>query len=528
VRGIAQRTPLSYLIFSYLRHKQAPPMPRPKTILLWFVLLLLSYHPGTAQQYDKVWAIGTPVATLAFNVDSVVLGQLPDSTTLSFETLGSMCDSNGNFLFYSNGLAIYNRYGNIMPNGDSLSFPSEYYSQVEPQGMPSRQGVIILPKPNDANQYYIFHYTPTDTLLNIGGYEAFDLYYSIVDMSLDSGRGDLTAKNIPIIQNELLSASRIAACRHANGRDWWIVKPAWHENIYYSFLLTPDGLWGPYTQQIGPLYEAVNEIPAYSCFSPDGSKYASVTQESYVVLMDFDRCTGLFSHPDSFYNNDSYNPATNPITGGLSLAFSSSGRFLYVDIPPELNQYDLWSPQIHDSIRIETDTGEFYQMNILQLAPNGKIYISCFNGGSYAMHVINQPDSLGLACDFQLFGQPTSTQSPVALPYFPNYRLGALIGSGCDTINGIPTPALTSGEGASVSPNPASSIFTIAFSNPNDIEAYKDLHFTLYDLTGRLVMDETLREQSTVLHRRDQMDGMYLWHISDGDKNLYNGKLVLR
>jgi hypothetical protein len=68
----------------------------------------------------------------------------------------------------------------------------------------------------------------------------------------------------------------------------------------------------------------------------------------------------------------------------------------------------------------------------------------------------------------------------------------------------------------------------VAFSNPNDIETYKDLHFTLYDLTGRLVMDEPLRERSTLLHRRDQMDGMYLWHISAGDKNLYNGKLVLR
>ena len=89
-------------------------MPRPRTILLWFAFLLLSYHPGIAQQYDKVWAMGTPVATTTFNGNSVVLGQLQDTTTLSFETIGSICDSNGNFLFYSNGLAVYNRYGNII------------------------------------------------------------------------------------------------------------------------------------------------------------------------------------------------------------------------------------------------------------------------------------------------------------------------------------------------------------------------------------------------------------------------------
>jgi len=109
-----------------------------------------------------------------------------------------------------------------------------------------------------------------------------------------------------------------------------------------------------------------------------------------------------------------------------------------------------------------------------------------------------------------------------------NYRLGALIGSGCDTLTGIAEVGTQQKNSVRIEPNPASSVFTVAFSNPNDIDTYKDLHFTLYDLTGRLVMDESLKEQSTVLQRNDQLDGMYLWHISDGDKNLYNGKLVLR
>lgn len=486
---------------------------------------MLLYNKSNAQQYDKVWAVGSSVTTVAFDADSVVLGYLQDSTTLSFNTIGSICDSNGNFLFYSNGLAVYNRYGNIMPNGDSLSFPSEYYSQVEPQGMPSGQGVIILPRPNNANQYYIFHYTPTDTLLNVGGYEALNLYYSIVDMTLDSGRGDLIQKNIPVIQDRLLSASRLAACRHANGRDWWIIKPVWHENIYYSMLLTPDGLWGPYIQQIGPQYAAVNEIPAYSCFSPDGSKYASVTQESYVVLMDFDRCTGLFSNPDSFYNNDSYDPINNPITGGLSLAFSPNGRFLYVDIPPELNQYDLWSLQIHDSIRIETDTGEFYQMNTLQLAPNGKIYISCFNGGSYAIHVINQPDSLGLACNFQLFGQPVLSSNALALPYIPNYYLGALTGSGCDTINGTADIAAAHPAFASVTPNPAKDHADIIYYTGS---ATSD-QAMLYDVNGKLVWSATTSGSAGSIH----MDisalaaGIYFVRFTADGTALLNTKLVI-
>ena len=144
-------------------------MPKTETILLWFSFLLLLNYTCTAQQYDKVWALGSPVSTMAFEGDSIVLSNLENPSTLSFITIGSICDSSGNFLFYTNGLAVYNRYGNIMPNGDSLSFPSEYYDQQEPQGEASNEGVVILPDPGNTDKYYIFHYVPTDTLLAVGG-----------------------------------------------------------------------------------------------------------------------------------------------------------------------------------------------------------------------------------------------------------------------------------------------------------------------------------------------------------------------
>ena len=76
-----------------------------------------------------------------------------------------------------------------------------------------------------------------------------------------------------------------------------------------------------------------------------------------------------------------------------------------------------------------------------------------------------------------------------------------------------------------VYPNPASSVFTVALAGPNDING-SDLHFRLYDLTGRMVADHILREQTTVLHRSGLASGMYLWQIADGDKGLKNGKMV--
>lgn len=390
--------------------------------------------------------------------------------------------------------------------------------------MAAREGAVIIPKPGDTSLYYIFHFSPVDTGFNGGGYESLNLYYSVVDMRLDSGFGAVIQKNIPLIQDELLSASRLSACRHANGRDWWIIKPTWQQNIYYEFLLTPDSIFGPYIQQIGPVYGVNNEIPAYSNFSPDGSKYASVTALSDIVLMDFDRCTGLFSNPHSIYNNQ-YPTNTNTASGGISLAFSPSGRYLYVTCPQELNQYDLSISPIRDSVRIITDTSEFYQLDIMQLAPNGKIYISCFNGGSYKIHVINEPDSLGLACDFQLFGQPVLSVNSANLPYFPNFRLGALIGSACDTITGIQSIAAAHPIFATVTPNPANSRASIIYytgSNTSD-EA------ELYDLTGRLIWSSSISGSAgnMTIDVSTFPTGIYMVRFMADGNTLLNTKLVV-
>ena len=99
-----------------------------------------------------------------------------------------------------------------MVNGDSLSTPSKYYDQVIRGGMPSRQGVIILPKPGDSSLYYIFHYSPTDSLDITGGagYVPLNLYYSIVDMRGDTGNGNVVAKKCTYYTGRTLKL--FAAC----------------------------------------------------------------------------------------------------------------------------------------------------------------------------------------------------------------------------------------------------------------------------------------------------------------------------
>jgi hypothetical protein len=68
-----------------------------------------------------------------------------------------------------------------------------------------------------------------------------------------------------------------------------------------------------------------------------------------------------------------------------------------------------------------------------QLAPDGKIYICTQNGTQY-LHVINQPDNPGFLCDVTQHSFHLNTFNGSSLPNFPNFRLGPLPCSVCDTL----------------------------------------------------------------------------------------------
>jgi hypothetical protein len=128
-----------------------------KRKLLLFVLCLPLL--GLAQKEGNIWYFGQN-AGLDFNSGSPVA--LTDGMLNSIEGCASICDANGDLLFYTDGMTVYNKNHGVMPNGTGLLGNSS-----------STQSAIIVKKPMSNNLYYIF------TVDGISG-NAGGLNYSVV------------------------------------------------------------------------------------------------------------------------------------------------------------------------------------------------------------------------------------------------------------------------------------------------------------------------------------------------------------
>lgn len=419
-----------------------------------------------AQKHDYVWLSGYDSPTgysnsfgfyfgasvLDFKSSPVEVSY--DSIAMNFsQTNASICDDDGNLLFYTNGIYIANSQHDKMEGSDSLNFSyvlSHYYPTMQQFGYRWFQAAIILPT-YLPNEYYLLH-SVFDTLPD--GYPVNRrICYTLVDMGANNGRGKVLEKNVPIVADNL--TCEIAATRHANGRDWWIPLKKLESDCYYRILVDSSG---PHALEE---LDCVENSPSYqelgsACFSPDGSKYIHTSHSTGVNIFDFDRCTGTLSNR--------VNIDTSRFLFAISTSISPNSRFLYLTTKTVLYQIDMEAADVAASM----DTIGVYDGHLApystfiahsQLAPDGKIYISGGNA-SIKYHVINEPDMPGLSCNFAQHSLNIPSPS-ISVPNFPNYRLGALSGA-CDTFTSV-KDIQEKERLLNIFPNPAADVATIDY-----------------------------------------------------------------
>lgn len=434
-----------------------------------------------AQTKADKWYFGT-YAHVDFSTGAPVVGMGPMTTT---EGTTSVSTAAGNLLFYTNGSDVYDNTNTIMTNGTGL------------MGDISTTQCLIVPSPGSVTQYYIFTNAPDG--------DPSGSRYSIVDMTLNGGLGDVTAtKNVLLTDS---TTEKVAAIKDDAGTGYWIVVHKWGNNMFFAYHLTSAGLSAPVASIIGTVHNTsvIQNTYGQMKFNMCGDKLAlAIGYQDIVEVFDFDQVTGNIS-----------NPLTINMTGHVyGVEFSKSSDLLYVscyDPSCTLAQYNISLATPALILASKTPLSATADLYALQFAPDGKIYVSRSFGSQY-LGVINAPETPGAACNFSDTGldlDPTfsGVNGAIGLPSFCQDFL---------KVNVICTPpsAINKNDPKKVDPifpNPSNDGFSIDLSNVNG-----SAQIFVYDASGKMV--ETITNTSTVVQfGKNYVKGIYFVNVIVGE-----------
>lgn len=400
-----------------------------KNILLFSAALLLVGHCDA--QYNlkenNVWAFGYH-AGLDFSSGTAV----PILTAISGNggpypifSAASVCDTAGHLLFYTSGDTIWNKNNQAMPggynlmpvlSGTSCSFGgSSGEGVVIPPNVTSAdaaQGAVIVPVLSNPDQYYVFSLQYPC----VADAAASRLYYSVVDMTLNNGLGDVVTAQKGILLDSSLSEKMISIA--GDNCDMWLLVHGNQDNIFYAFDITKAGINPvPVVSETGNISGFMPYTYGYIAASPNRRRIALASSGADLgvpnngtgaELYDFDPATGIVS--------DAITLNTNSAEG---ICFSPDGTKLYLDGSVDIltasgytdtnyiSQYDLNQTTLTGIIASRVDlirvTGPSVgdEIKALSLGPDGKIYMPSYLHGETvgdSLDVINFPNLASTAC----------------------------------------------------------------------------------------------------------------------------------
>ncbi|MBK8192768.1 MAG: hypothetical protein IPK76_06075 [Lewinellaceae bacterium] len=312
-----------------------------------FLFCFFTLAPVFCQKHDYIWMSGgynpSDDSSTDFIVDFNILPpqiEKIEGKIMMGNANVSISSTEGMLQYYTNGCIIRTQNHAIMENGEYINGgvdSSIYYANCGPQGWgsyPVIQGIFALPVDNNIHEVFHIRFESDPPGPNlVCQYGA--LLHSRIDMNANQGLGQVVFKDSVLTEGCLQTA---CANRHANGRDWWVLLPDNVNNRFYRFLSTPEGIQGPWIQEIeNPTIVDTFFYLGWSEFSQNGERFLINDIQSGVAIYDFDRCTGLLS-------NLRHIPAEIEEYGyGYAAAFSSNSRFLYVikGSFTTMEQYDL-------------------------------------------------------------------------------------------------------------------------------------------------------------------------------------------
>jgi hypothetical protein len=403
-------------------------------------ILFFSFHIVTAQNggYYKNWITNTgTMATFTANDTpnlAQVGGVLPFNIRFNTYTLNGIGNSpnsiisspkTGRFLFYIDHTGIifdstfmpmpnsyipnsniYFSLGAINTTNPSLGYYSSHTST----------SILSVPVSTNDNQFLLFTLRPTLISFTGANSSPYNLYYSLIDMSLNNGKGDVVASQKNVLLKTGLWGGPLNAVRNPQNNHFWLLC---HDtsSTYFAFDIDANGQINttPVSSTIGN-HLPQNASPGVLKSNISGTMLAlglnngvdtlSVSPLSYsykhftLELCNFNKSTGQLN----LFKNFQYASALS------YLEFSPNGNYLYAFDTNQLIQLNILN-NVKTPIRTYPTTitsGLFFpifgipiagnwnqngsrnQSNFMQLAENGKIY---FTDTTFYPYIINNSNS---------------------------------------------------------------------------------------------------------------------------------------
>ncbi|MFD2601387.1 3-coathanger stack domain-containing protein [Flavobacterium suzhouense] len=368
-----------------------------KNVYLYMVFLLIGFSGFGQDLQNANWLFG---ANAWVNFSTTSPSYLTGSAMNINEGGASVSDENGNLLFYTDGMSVWNKNHQKMPNG--INTLNGYSS--------NSQGAIIVPMPGYEKKYYIF------TIDGDSGNEK-GLYYSIVDMT--NGLGQVVSLNNKMknhngvyIDNTYGNKSeKLTSTTHKNGKDYWVVTQI--EGYVYSYKVSEFGIGvgampDSYTVAPVDLVDRGNGFGSPGIgnvkISPNNQRIV-IGYESKVRSSDTDTyaygalVTGTFNNSTGEVSLNPLQKIDNRRVYGLEFSPNSQNIYFTSPFPNQTSTCELLAMNINSNYySIQSISGP-NMTGALQRARNGKIYMTKFGGNT--MSVINTPDNYS-SPDFQL------------------------------------------------------------------------------------------------------------------------------
>ena len=367
------------------------------------LLLCLQINFIKAQNISRVnnhWIFGNS-NHLNFVTDPPTTSVLPIALD-NIEQSCAIADGTGNLLFYvgtpasnTTQMNVYDANNNVMPNGSGIM--GDYSSTM---------GALIIQMPGNCNKYYIFY-------TSVSGH----LRYSVVDITANSGNGDVIAvqKNILIYAN---GSEKMLAAQKGTREDYWIItrnnnSGTSNADIFLAFEVTSAGVnTTPVVSTFSNFQGAGNNVNGWMCFNDDYTKIADASNQNCEFnTYNFNSLTGIVSGKTTIYQ-----PSLSPFMPTFNFGACWTGGVLYftffdaVSANMILRRYDIaTSPS--GAIFSDINTGVAAGLASLQ-KKNTKMYMNKTN--TNFLHVVNDPG---------IYSTPNFVNSGLALSALAQYGI---------------------------------------------------------------------------------------------------------